>query len=504
MDMLIGYGGIVAFTILVIVVMGRGHRADATMSEYATGGRSFSSWFGTMSFLNTWLAGTVFVSFAGLGAASGAIGYYSLSYSVLAVVLMFFLGKPVNQWGRVHDLRTQADLLGLRYHSRAVRVVAGIIGVVASIPWVVLGMQALGLVFTTLSFGRIEPVVGLVIGVVFIAARQIWTVRYGTRGLIVSDMVQGVFAYGIGFLVIVGLIVFLVTNGHGLGALAPGMLTLPGLDSELGPLYLFSLMLTGLMGAWSWPDIFVRLLSVRSPRSVQKSAVQAASLMFLFSAALSTLSLLGSSFPGVSDAPDMVWFILTGVGGVGLVTAAGICVVAATMGNVGANLQATGTQFVNDVVHSGKGDRVESARGAKIAVAVITVISAVAALATANVTSGILILALVSYQAICQLAPTILLGIFWRRATAPAATAAMISGILVAAVLEIVYPVSIPWLGGLTSGVAGLIVNVTVLLGVSLLRPASAAERSRVDALFDSLRGAPMGASTRAHEAIAR
>ena len=499
MDMIIGYGGILLFTGVVVFVMSRRGRTDVDMSEYATGGRNFSSWFGTMSFLNTWIAGTVFVSFAGMTAGSGVIGFYSLTYGVLAVVLMFFLGKPVNQWGRVHDLRTQADLLGLRYNSRAVRVVAGIIGVVASIPWVVLGMQALGLVFSTLSFGRIEPVVGLVIGVVFIAARQIWTVRYGTRGLIVSDMVQGIVAYGFGFLIILGLLVWLVTNGHGLGQLAPGMLALPGLDSPVGPLYLFSLMFTGLMGAWSWPDIFVRLLSVRSPRSVQKSAVQAATLMFVFSAALVMLCLLASSYPGVSDAPDLVWFTVTGVGGVGLVTAAGICVVAATMGNVGANLQATGTQLVNDVVFPNR--RVESPTGAKIAIAAITIVSALAALFTANVTSGILILALISYQAICQLAPTILLGIFWRRATAAGATAGMIAGILVAAVLEISYPVSIPWLGGLTSGVAGIIVNTALIVAFAFLKPADADERKRVDRLFDSLRTQPMGPSTRVHVA---
>lgn len=98
--------------------------------------------------------------------------------------------------------------------------------------------------------------------------------------------------------------------------------------------------------------------------------------------------------------------------------------------------------------------------------------------------------AFVSYQAICQLAPTLLLGIFWRRGTAAAANAAMVSGILVAAVLELMYPspLSIPWLGGLTSGVAGLIVNLAVYLAVSLAKPAPAAEQDRVDALFEGLK----------------
>ncbi|MBT8160321.1 MULTISPECIES: sodium:solute symporter [Arthrobacter] len=490
MNMLIGYGAIVLFTALVVYVMSRGKRGDSTMSEYATGGRSFNSWFGTMSFLNTWLAGTVFIAFAGLTASGGVLGMYSLSYSLLSVVLMFFLGTPVNKWGRTHDLRTQADLLGLRYNSRSVRVIAAIIGVLASVPWVVLGMQSLGLVFSTLSFGQVSPYLAVVLGVLFIAARQVWTVRLGTRGLIISDMVQGLFAYGVGFLVILGLLTWLFTNGHGFGNIAPALLELPGPGSPAGPLYLFSLIFTGMMGAWCWPDLFVRMFSVRTPRTVQKSAVQAAPILFLFSAALTTMCLLASSVPGVSAAPDTVWFIMAGVGGTGLVAVAGVCVVAATMGNIGANLQAVGTQVVNDVIGVRNQHRVESSKGAKIAVAAITLVSAAAALLTANQVSGLIVIAFVSYQAVCQLAPTLLLGIFWRRGTALAANAAMVSGILVAAVLELMYPspLSIPWLGGLTSGVAGLIVNLAVYVAVSIVKPAPAAEQERVDRLFDDLK----------------
>ncbi|WP_295035360.1 sodium:solute symporter [uncultured Microbacterium sp.] len=492
LEMIIGYGGIVLFTALVIVVMSRGRRGDGSLSEYATGGRSFSSWFGTMSFLNTWLAGSVFVAFASFTITVGVAGFYSLAYSLLAVVLMFFLAKPVNAWGRAHDLRTQADLLGLRYGSRTVRVVAALIGAIASIPWVVLGMQSLGVVFTALSFGAITPVVATVIGVVFIAIRQVWTTRLGTRGLIVSDMVQGLFAYGMGFLIIIGFLVWLLTNGHGFGQIAPGLLTIPGPDSPLGPLYLFSMTATGVLGAWSWPDVFVRLFAVRSPRSVQRSAVQAAPILLLFSGGLIIVELLATSMPEVAKAPDYVWFTLAGLGGVGLVTAAGICVVGATMGNVGANLQAIGTQIANDVVGGGRDEaRSESSRGAKIAVAVVTIVSAVIAMSTANLVSGIFLLAIISYQAICQIAPTLLLGIFWRRGTATAATSSMIVGIVVAGVLQVLYPNSVPWLAGLTSGVAGLIVNTAVYIGVSLLHPASRAERLRVDTLFDGLKAAP-------------
>ncbi|MDQ3899908.1 MAG: sodium:solute symporter family protein, partial [Actinomycetota bacterium] len=66
MDLLVGYGSIglcFAATIATLYVVGV---KDKDFTDYSVGGRSFGSWYQTMSFLNTWWPGTVFISFAGL------------------------------------------------------------------------------------------------------------------------------------------------------------------------------------------------------------------------------------------------------------------------------------------------------------------------------------------------------------------------------------------------------------------------------------------------------
>jgi len=45
----------------------------------------------------------------------------------------------------------------------------------------------------------------------------------------------------------------------------------------------------------------------------------------------------------------------------------------------------------------------------------------------------------------------------------------------------------VPWLGGLTSGAAALVVNTVVHVTAACLMPHSAAERARVDALFTGI-----------------
>ena len=485
MNMVIGYGGIALFLVLVTTVMERTRRRDADFSEYATAGRAFGPFFGTMAYLNTFLPGTVFISFAGLAASSGAIGFYLVAYSLAGMLLMYALSHHVHTWGRQFDLRTQSDLLGLRYQSKAVQFVSAAIGIVATIPWIVLGMQSLALVFEVLSFGAVTPFAAVLISILVIGLRQIWTIRFGMRGIIISDLVQGVFAYFVGTVVALGLIVWLMTNGHGFAQVPATFLALPGPGSELGPLYALSITLTGALGTWCWPDIFMRLFTADSARTVQRTAVQAAPILLAFGTAVLMMAYLASSYEGVAAAPDRVWFITAyGVGGVTLVTVAAVCVVAATMGNVAANLQAVGTQTANDIAGVIANTRVQSARGGRVAVAAVTVVAAVGALFTLNITSGLLTLALVSYQGIVQLAPALLLGVFWRRGNAAGAVGGMVSGFVLAAALQAIYPVSIPWLGGLTSGVAALAVNAAVYVAAAFALPHRTAEQAHVEELW--------------------
>src|SRR5882757_692154 len=484
MTMFIGYGTIALFFATVIVVLERSKRQSANFTDYAVAGRAFGSWYQTMSFLNTWLPGTIFISFAGLAAGTGVLGFYYLPYSLLAVVLMFFMAQRVHDWGRGFDLRTQAEFLGMRYHSRLARIVAALIGVVSSFPWMILGMQSLGLVFSYLSFGRISAVTAIIIGVVVLAARQVWTVRMGMRGVVISDMVQGIVAYGLGLCIILGLLVWLLANGHGLGQVPDAYFTIPGPGTVAGPLYLASIVLTGALGGWCWPDIFVRLFTARSTRVIKSSAVQAAPILFLFGSGLTLVAILASSVPGVAEAPDNVWFITASVGGVGLVTAAGVIVLAATMGNVDANIQAVGAQITQDVLAVGDNNGNARTHVAKLCTTVLTLLAAAGAMLTAGSATGLVRLALLSYQGIVQLAPTLLLGIFWKRGNAAGAASAMLTGFATAAALEWNYPLSVPWLDGLTSGVAGLAANTLVYLALAYAKPNSGAEQARLAALF--------------------
>jgi solute:Na+ symporter, SSS family len=483
--MLITFGALAAFFVVVILVLQASGIRDRNFSEYAVGGRAFDARYQAMSFLNTWYPGAMFTAFGGMAASAGVISFYVLSYSLLTVVLMYMMARPVWIWGKTFDLRTQPDLLSLRFDSRHIKTIAAVVGIISGIPWLVLGMQALGTLFQYMSLGTLTFSQAVIAGVAVIALRQIWTVRMGMRGVVISDMVQGIFAYFVGTAMLVGLILWMMyARDISFASLDQRLFAIPSIGSTEGPLYVFSLILTGAIGGWCWPYIFVRLFTADGVESLKKSAALAVPLSLAFCVALLIFGMLASKIPGVAEHPTDVWFIVSQeAGGLWLLGLAGVVVLAASMGHTDGNIQATGAQIANDLIGNyWKLEERQLITLAKIGMLGLTILSSWLACLELP---ALFQLAVLAYQGIIQLAVPQFLGIFWRRGNKYGAIAGMTVGFAVAVALELVFPGYMPWAYGLTSGAVALVVNLAIYVAFAYLIPESDADRKRVDELFD-------------------
>jgi solute:Na+ symporter, SSS family len=483
-SMIITFGLVAIFCIAVIVVLQRAHVSDKSFTDYAVADRSFGPVYQMMSFLNTWWPGGIFLALTGLAASGGVVGFYMPIYSLLTVVLMYVMAERVWLWGKVFDLKTQPDLFALRYNSRGFAVIGALVGIISGVPWLVLGFKGLGDLFQSLSLGTMSATSAVLTGVVLMVIRQVWTIRMGMRGVVISDMLQGIVAYIVGTLIIFGLIGWLIwVHGFSVTALKASMLEAPGLGSTAGPLYLFAIIFSGAIGGWCWPSIFIRIYTADSVRSVQRAGALGAPISFFYAMALVVLGLLASFLPEVAKAPDSMWFTVCQMaGGPLLLGLGGVAVLAGTMGNVDGSIQATGAQVANDIVGNYRPLNHQQSVGiAKIAMVGVTLISAF--LATRTI-PHLFMLAILSYQGIIQLAVPQYLGIFWKRGNATGAIGGTVVGFTLAIILQSIYPTSITWAWGLTSGVIALIVNATIYVGCALLLPSTANERERLDGLF--------------------
>lgn len=483
--MIITFGLVALFCVAVIVVLQMAHISDKSFTDYAVANRSFGPFYQAMSFLNTWWPGGIFLAITGLAASGGVISFYFLVYSLLTVVLMYVMAERVWTWGKLFDLKTQPDLFALRYNSHGLSVIGAIVGIISGIPWLILGFKGLGDLFQALSFGRMGATEAVIAGVLLMVIRQFWTIRMGMRGVVISDMLQGIVAYIGGTVIIIGLILWLAF-GHGfsLANLHPAQVTLPGLGSAVGPLYVFAIIFSGALGGWCWPSVFIRLYTANSVRSVQRAGAFGAPLSFFFAGGLVILGLLASFLPEVARAPDAMWFTICQMaGGPFLLGLGGVVVLAATMGNVDGNIQATGAQIANDIVGVYKplGHK-QSVIIAKLGMLVVTLVAAW--LSTIQI-PHLFMLAILSYQGIIQLAVPQYLGVFWKRGNKAGAIGGVVIGFIAAIILQSVYPTSIGWAWGLTSGVIALAINFLVYVGCAVFLPVDATESRRVDGLFE-------------------
>ncbi len=234
-------------------------------------------------------------------------------------------------------------------------VVTSIIGVVAILPWVILGMQALATVFSIASGGTWALPVCLLVGLATVLIRQIWTVRMGMRGLVYTDMYQGLVAYVIAAAVCVLMLVApnSPANWSYLSELPNELLFLPGDGDSYGPLYMFSSVFTGVVGALCWPMSFVRIYTANNVRSVKKSTNYAMLIAGGFYALLTVVMLSAAHITGVAANPQAGWMtLLENYGDVWLLGLGLTMIFAGSIGHIDGSVQAAGTQIANDIVGS--------------------------------------------------------------------------------------------------------------------------------------------------------
>lgn len=500
MALFITYGALALFFAVVVLILQRSYVADRNFTDFAVAGRSFSGFFQAMAFFNTYQPGFVFLGSFGFIAKTGVVGM-GIS-TLLAPVVMYLMADRVWTWGAKYDLRTQPDLMALRYDSRGVRIVAALVGIFGLFPWMVLGMQSLGAVFYALSLGHLSFTASVVLGVVVMTIRQIWTIRMGMRGIVISDLFQGVIAYLFGSALIIGLIVWLYAGGASLAALPAEHFQIPGPETDSSLLFL-SLTLLPLLCSLCWPDLFVRLYTGSGVASVKRSSAYCAPIALVFVSSLGFLALLSSGRPDVAANPDAAWFTLAlAAGGPLLLALAGVVVFAASMGNIDATVQSVGAQIANDIIGVLRPEREAMSERSlmltsQISMAAITLISATIACLPLP---ALFTIALFAFQIMVQLSVPLYFGIFSKFGNRQGAVGGMLAGIVTVCVLQLAWPIGVPWAYGLTTGALGLAVNFGVFVVAGLLIRRSKDEQARLDALFENM--ATAGASPQQTEPI--
>lgn len=430
--------------------------------EFIVGGRSFGS-------LLLWilLAGEIYTSFTFLGAAGyayqrGAPSYYILAYGTVGYVIAYFYLPRIWQIGKARGLMTWPDFLIDRYDSKTLGVAIAVLQFFLSVPYITLQLSGLQTILKIAGYGALNTTVEVSIAFLLIA---LFVFTAGIRGAAWASVVKDTLVLGAVLFAGVYLpLHFFGSSGAMFARVAqlhPHWLSLHAGSAPFGANWYISTVMLTAIGFFMGPANAQAVFSAKSDDAVRRNMI----FMPLYQIVVIFVLLAGFTAlvvtPGLKgSAGDQSFLLLLQhyfpPFVLGLVGAAG-CL--AGLLPASALLMGAASIFARNV-----------AGNTRFVRPMVLVCAVFALILWLFLSANLVDLLLFYYNGITQLAPGIILGVYWRRVSAWAVGAGVLVGELVALYyLEVLKSTSGPH--GINPGLIALAANIAFLLLITWIAP---------------------------------
>ena len=440
-----------------------------------------------LSYSATTYSAFMMVGLAGLTyrGGVGALGFEIVYFAGVTLVAIF--GPRFWRASKRHGFVTPYEMLGKRYGSKWVAILAGLTSLVFLIPYSAVQLSGVGYLLSGMTQGQISFGTGILIATVLAI---LFSYIAGIRSVMWTDSLQAavmiVASTAVCLLVVAELGGF-ATMFTRIAETSPAHLQVPGPG-----LFSFATFL-GMTLPWFFFAISNPQVSQRLFMPASLGALRRMLIIFLcFGLVYTLVSVLWGfsaflAFPDL-ERPDLATSMLLSSDFVppmlGVVVMIGI--MAAAVSTIDSILLTLSSIFSRDVYGNLTGDR-DDARQLKIGKFVIPVISIVAMVFAAMEFSMIAVLSVASSVGLVVIVPATIGAFFWSRATAAGAIASIIGGVAFVVGMYLTGNA----LMGLNAGVLGFPVAALIFVGVSLATRPSADEV--LDGFIDA-RPEPVGA----------
>lgn len=447
---------------------------DMSLEQWAVGGRGFG---GVLVFFL--IAGEMFTTYTFLGASGGAyrsgIPPALYAFNCFYFVIAYWLLPPIWKYAKANNVISQSDFYDKKYKSPALGILVAVISVIAIIPYLIMQLKGLGIIVSEASYGSISPQVAIVVGVVAIT---IYVTASGMHGAAWTAIIKDI--------MILAVVVFMgiYFPFHYYGGFQPmfeaidtakqGFLIFP--EQGLSISWFVSATVMTALAFYMFPHMLAGVFTAKSAKSLRWNAgvmpiyqiIIIFSLFIGFSATLQVPNLQGADtdlalFKMAKMSFDP-WFV-------GVIGASGAMAALIPSSLV---LTATATILSKNVYKVWKPNTTDN-QLARLSRMLVPVIALVTLYFTFNGGNSIFTLYLMAYSFMAQLFPALFFSL-WKRnpVTVQGAFAGMIVGIILVVystvtgtTLATLFPTLPHVIQDLDVGLAVLLINVAVTLGVS-------------------------------------
>jgi len=468
-------------TIVVGVLSARGR--DKGLAEWSVSSRGLG-----VLFIWLLMAGETYTSFSFLGTAGWSFSFgvpilYLVAYLTTGFAVAYVVGPALWTYASRHRLISIADMAEHRFRSRPLGILVAVVATIFIVPYIQVQIQGMGVVVNAMTYGSIDLRVAAVIS--FVVA-EVFILVSGLRGSAwVSALKDVLVIAAVAFLAVYVPMHYLDGFGdfmHRMVTEKPEWLTFPGHDSGgLDGTWFISTLLLNAVTITIFPTTVAGYLSARSPNALRRNAL----LLPWYQLLLFIPMMVGATalfvMPNLKN-PDLALFsLVTDSLPAPAVAVIGVAGALSAIVPMSVFMLAIGTLWGRTLLGGGNGADPRSRRTGQAPAddvrtkrlsQLVCLLAGLLALAGSLFFPNTLVeLSVLSYEGLAQLVPAVLLGLYWRRMTAAAAGAGMLVGLAVMTALWA--SGNDPW-NGVNGGIIGLIANLAVTCGVSMLRPGGA------------------------------
>ncbi len=425
--------GMMILVVYMLVLLGiafyASRRDQKNIKDFATGG-GLGIFVLTLTFSATYHSAYAFMGAGGFVYNHGIGWWVNGLWTVLPGVLFWVWGRRFWFMGKKYNYLSVADYAADVYQSNAVGILVTVITMVFTVPYV--AMQAIGCsyIFTTISGGKLSYTVGAIL---FFVIMIILVWLGGMKGVAITDAAQGVFMFvgllGGSFWVLRANFPSVAAAFEAVQAQIPELLTLPGPNGLVTAQDWLSRWVVITFGMMMFPQISLRFFAGKNLRVMKWSAVFSSvylTYIYVFTPAVGMAGRLLMPDLAAADTifPELL-LKFTPTAFAALVISGAL---AAAMSTGDSQLHAASAMVSTDIYKryiKKDADEKSMYNAARIGVLAMGVISVIFALLKPAALSDLLNLA---NSGVGVLVPTIIGGMYWKRANKYGAVAATVIG----------------------------------------------------------------------------
>ncbi|MDO8303092.1 MAG: sodium:solute symporter family protein [Sedimentisphaerales bacterium] len=304
---------VLAYLLAVIYLGWLGYRKTTTATDYLVAGRQAHPFIMALSYGATFISTSAIVGFGGVAGLFGMSLLWLTFCNIFIGIFIAFvlLGGPARRLGHRLDAHTFPELLGRRFDSKFIQILAGLI-IFFFMPLYGAAVLIGGTEFVSTAF-NIDYDVAMLVFSVIVAA---YVFAGGLKGVMYTDALQGVIMF-------VGMVTLLIFAYYKVDGLTEGHRTLTSL-ADLVPAKLkamghqgwtatpafgfgdakydlwwitFSTIVLGVgIGVLAQPQLVVRFMTVKSKRELNRAALSGGIFILAMTGIAFTVGALSNAY----------------------------------------------------------------------------------------------------------------------------------------------------------------------------------------------------------------